>query len=154
MSSIQKIQLNQRTQNTINLRIFRIFICQLLTLVAFSYRSKLTLIPTMVLKILQFRDLTRNFNTRQLVFLRFILGCGSFYKVSVIGIFMNFLRFCKHKKHDSFVNFFYFLTVTESLGDRRMLCFCILKTKNKHAICEICFDVTVEFVIRRPNYGY
>ena len=26
----------------------------------FSYRSKLTLIPTMVLKIIQFRDLTRN----------------------------------------------------------------------------------------------
>ena len=61
---------------------------------------------------------------------------------------MNFLRFFKHKKHDSFVNFFYFLTVTESLGDGRMLCcFCILKTKNKHAICEICVAVIVEFVL-------
>ena len=102
----------------------------------------------MVLKILQFRDLTRNFNTRQVVFLIFILGCGSFYRVSVTDIFINFLRFCKHKKRDSFVNFFYFLTVTGSLGDGRMLCcFCILKTKNKHAICEICVAVIVEFVL-------
>ena len=67
---------------------------------------------------------------------------------------MNFLRFCKHKKRDSFVNFFYFLTVTESLGDGRMLCcFCILKTKNKHAICEICFDVIVEFVLGAQIMG-
>ena len=102
----------------------------------------------MVLKILQFRDLTRNFNTRQVVFLRFILGYGSFYKISVRDIFMNFLRFCKHKKRDFFVNFFYFLTVSESFGDGGMLCcFCILKTKSKHAICEICFDVIVEFVL-------
>ena len=108
----------------------------------------------MVLKILQFRNLTRNFSTRQVVFLRFILGCGSFYKVSVIDNFMNFLRFYKHKKRDSFVNFFYFFTVTESLGDGRMLwCFCILKTKNKHAICEICFDVIVEFVLGAQIMG-
>ena len=108
----------------------------------------------MVLKILQFRNLTRNFSTRQVVFLRFILGCGSFYKVSVIDNFMNFLRFYKHKKRDSFVNFFYFLTVNESLGDGRMLwCFCILKTKNKHAICEICFDIIVEFVLGAQIMG-
>ena len=151
------MQLNLITQNAIYLRnylFFRIFLCQLLTLVAFSYRSKLTLIPTMVLKILQFRNLTRNFNTHQVVFLRFILGCGNFYKVTVRDIFMNFLRFCKHKKRDSFVNFVYFLTVTESFSDGRMLCcFCILKTKNKHAICEICFDVIVEFVLDAQIMG-
>ena len=108
----------------------------------------MTLITIMVLKILQFRDLIKNFNPRQVVFLRFILGCGSFYKVSVTDIFVNFLRFCKHKKHDSFVNFLYFLIVTEPFDDGRMLCyFCIVKTKNKHAICEICFAVIVEFVL-------
>ena len=52
------------------------------------------------------------------------------------------------------LNYFYFLTVTESLGDGRMLCcFCILKTKNKHAICEICFDVIVEFVLGAQIMG-
>ena len=114
----------------------------------------MTLIPTMVLKILQFRDLTRNFITCQVVFLRFILGCGSFDKVSVRVIFRKLLRFCKHKKRDSFVNFFYFLTVTESLGDGKMLCcFCIPRTKKKHANCEICFDVIVEFVLGAKVMG-
>ena len=73
----------------------------------------------MVLKILQFRDLSRNFNLRQAVFLRFILGCGRFYKVSIRDIFVNILRFCKHKIRDSFLNVFYFLIVTESLDDGR-----------------------------------
>ena len=57
-SSIQKIRLNQKTHyDAINLRyelFFRTFLCQLLTFVEFSYRSKLILIPIMVLKILQF----------------------------------------------------------------------------------------------------
>ena len=110
----------------------------------------MTLITIMVLKILQFRDLSRNFNLRQAVFLRFILGCGRFYKVSIRDIFVNILRFCKHKIRDSFLNVFYFLIVTESLDDGKVLClgkcFCIVKTKNKHTICEICFDVIVEFI--------
>ena len=81
----------------------------------------------MVLKILQFRDFSRNLDLRQAVFLRFILGCGRF----LLEIFVNFLRFCKHKKRDSFVNVFYFLIVTESLDDGKMLCcFCFVKTKN------------------------
>ena len=52
------------------------------------------------------------------------------------------------------MNFFYFLTVSESFGDGGMLCcFCILKTKSKHAICEICFDVIVEFVLGAQIMG-
>ena len=52
------------------------------------------------------------------------------------------------------MNFFYFLTITGSLGNGRMLCcFCILKTKNKRAICEIRFDVIVEFVLDAQIMG-
>ena len=46
------------------------------------------------------------------------------------------------------MNFLYFLIVTGSLDDGRILCyFRIVKTKNKHAIYEICFAVIVEFVL-------
>ena len=103
----------------------------------------------MVFKILQFRDLTRNFSIRQVGFLLFILGCGSFCKVSVRDIFMNFYVFVH-----SFVNVFYFLPVTESLGDGRILCyFCILKIKSKHAICEFFFHVIVKFVLGAQIMG-
>ena len=47
------------------------------------------------------RDLNRNFNPFQGLFLKFILGGGRFYKVSVRDIFASFLRLCKHKKSDS-----------------------------------------------------
>ena len=95
---------NPKCHKSKELPLFKIFLCELLTLVEFSYRSKLTLIPTMVLKMLQFRDLTRTFNTYQVVFLRFILDCGSFCRVSVRDIFVNVLRFLNTKKRDSFMN--------------------------------------------------
>ena len=65
-----------------------------------------------------------------------------------------FYIFVNTKKRDSFVNFFFLLSVTESLGDGRMFCcFCIVKTKNKHAVFEICFDVIVEFVLGAQIMG-